>query len=40
MHKNFWKPILKNIGIFDRHIRQYVEDLHDFLMRKKSVQIK
>ena len=39
MHKDFWKPNRKNIGIFDGHIRKYVEDLHEFLMRMKSVQI-
>jgi len=39
MHKDFRKPIRKNIGIFDRHIRKYVEDLHESLMRNKSVQI-
>ena len=39
MHKDFWKPIRKNIGIFYGYIRKYVEGLHESLMRKKSVQI-
>ncbi|MGB2690434.1 MAG: hypothetical protein WBC36_15740 [Desulfobacterales bacterium] len=39
MQKDLNKPSRKDIGIFDRHTRGYVEDFCKAFMRRRSVQI-